>query len=186
MVLQREPDFAALPPTVPARVTQALRVCLRKDPRQRAGDIRDVRLALEGAFETAAPPTIASATSPDARWTRAAAVRLAVASAVVASTIVGAGVWVLPRTPPATALQAARLAIALPDDQRFADLNNPALAVSPQGTLVAYAAQSGGRQQLHVRAIDGIESRALRAPTGPPIRSSRPTGSGSAFSRRES
>jgi serine/threonine protein kinase len=54
-VLQREPDFDALPPMVPARVTQAIRVCLRKDPKQRAGDIRDVRLALEGAFETAAP-----------------------------------------------------------------------------------------------------------------------------------
>ena len=51
-VLQREPDFDALPPSVPARVRQALRVCLRKDPKQRAGDIRDVRLALEGAFET--------------------------------------------------------------------------------------------------------------------------------------
>src|SRR5688572_6889490 len=50
-VLQREPDFDLLPPSVPARVRQALRVCLRKDPKQRAGDIRDVRLALEGAFE---------------------------------------------------------------------------------------------------------------------------------------
>jgi serine/threonine protein kinase len=39
-VLQREPDFDALPPTVPARVSQALRVCLRKDPKQRAG-VRD-------------------------------------------------------------------------------------------------------------------------------------------------
>jgi len=39
-VLQREPDFDALPPSVPARATQALRVCLRKDPKQRAGDIR--------------------------------------------------------------------------------------------------------------------------------------------------
>src|SRR4029079_16752771 len=37
-VLQREPDFDALPSSVPARVTQAIRVCLRKDPKQRAGD----------------------------------------------------------------------------------------------------------------------------------------------------
>ena len=54
-VLQREPDFDALPPTVPARVSQTLRVCLRKDPKQRVGDIRDVRLALEGAFDVVAP-----------------------------------------------------------------------------------------------------------------------------------
>ena len=53
-VVEREPDFDALPRSVPPRVRQALRVCLRKDPKQRVGDIRDVRLALEGAFEDAA------------------------------------------------------------------------------------------------------------------------------------
>jgi serine/threonine protein kinase len=57
-VLQREPDFDALPPSVPPRVVQTIRVCLRKDPKQRTGDIRDVRLALEGAFETGGSPTI--------------------------------------------------------------------------------------------------------------------------------
>src|SRR6266540_3922532 len=72
-VLQREPDFDALPPTVPARVRQALRVCLRKDPKQRAGDIRDVRLALEGAFETTVPGTAAPAPAiqPRPLWKRA-------------------------------------------------------------------------------------------------------------------
>ena len=63
-VLQREPDFDALPPSVPARVGQVIRVCLRKDPKQRVSDIRDVRLALEGAFETAAPQTAAPAGVP--------------------------------------------------------------------------------------------------------------------------
>ena len=41
--------------------------CLQKDPKQRVGDIRDVRLALEGAFETAVPQTAAPATSPSTR-----------------------------------------------------------------------------------------------------------------------
>jgi serine/threonine protein kinase len=54
-ILQREPDFDALPSALPGRIRQALRVCLRKDPKQRAADIRDVRLALERAFDTAAP-----------------------------------------------------------------------------------------------------------------------------------
>jgi serine/threonine protein kinase len=47
-VVRLEPQWDALPPAVPARVSQALRLCLRKDPKQRVGDIRDVRLALEG------------------------------------------------------------------------------------------------------------------------------------------
>ena len=35
-VLQREPDFDLMPPSVPSRVRVALRLCLQKDLRQRA------------------------------------------------------------------------------------------------------------------------------------------------------
>ena len=62
-VLEREPDFDALPATVPPRVRQALRVCLQKDPKQRAHDIADIRMALEGAFETVAATTTSAASS---------------------------------------------------------------------------------------------------------------------------
>ncbi len=87
-ILQREPDFDALPPTVPARVSQVLRLCLRKDAKQRVGDMRDVRLALEGAFETAVPQTDAALRAPFRGTT------LAWAVAVVA--IVAAGALALP------------------------------------------------------------------------------------------
>jgi serine/threonine protein kinase len=54
-VVRLEPNFDALPADVPARVRRVLQLCLRKDLRQRAQAMGDVRLALEGAFETAAP-----------------------------------------------------------------------------------------------------------------------------------
>ncbi len=59
-VLQREPDYDALQGVVPPRVTQVLRLCVRKDPKQRVGDMCDVRLALEGARDIpgAARPTV--------------------------------------------------------------------------------------------------------------------------------
>ena len=53
-VLKTEPDWSRLPATVPARVRQVIRACLQKDAKQRLGDMQDVRLALEGAFETPA------------------------------------------------------------------------------------------------------------------------------------
>ena len=37
----------------------------------------------------------------------------------------------------------------------------PAVAISPAGTHIAYVASSGGREQLHVRAIDSLEAKAL-------------------------
>ena len=49
-VLRKEPAWEALPAETPAELRQALRVCLTKDPKRRARDIADVRLAIDGAF----------------------------------------------------------------------------------------------------------------------------------------
>ena len=186
-VMKSEPSWQSLPSHVPAHLVRLIRQCLVKDPRQRIRDMGDVRLALEGAFETTAAPTV-TPTSPDRRWTRTAAFRLAAAAAVVAAVGAGGAVWMLSRTTPAPTAPIARLAMTLPDDQRFGALNldHPALAVSPQGTLVVYVGVTSGREQLYVRAIDGVESKALREPSRPPIRSSLQMESGSASSRRES
>jgi eukaryotic-like serine/threonine-protein kinase len=89
-VLQREPDFDAPPSTVPARVSQTLRVCLRRDPKRRAGDIRDVRLALEGAFETAAPQTAAL---PAVAAPRSVVARARPAVAAVLVVALGIALW---------------------------------------------------------------------------------------------
>ena len=58
-VIEREPDWARLPATLSPALRTYIRRCLQKDPRQRVQAIGDVRLALEGAFETAVPQTAA-------------------------------------------------------------------------------------------------------------------------------
>src|SRR5262249_30912577 len=45
-ILEREPDWSALPEATPPRVREVLRRCLRKDVDDRPRDIRDVRLEL--------------------------------------------------------------------------------------------------------------------------------------------
>ncbi|HZE19244.1 MAG TPA: protein kinase, partial [Candidatus Angelobacter sp.] len=45
-ILEREPDWSALPPSTPAPVREVLRRCLRKEVEERPRDIRDVRLGL--------------------------------------------------------------------------------------------------------------------------------------------
>jgi eukaryotic-like serine/threonine-protein kinase len=152
-VLQREPDFDALPPTVPARVSQALRLCLRKDPKQRVGDIRDVRLAMEGAFETKVPGTATAppAIQPRPLWRRALPV---VAAAVVASTMVGAAAWTLKPMPP---LAISRFTFALPEGQQLGVVNSQSLALSPDGTRLVYVANS----QLYLRSMSDLEARPI-------------------------
>ena len=46
-VLEREPDWSALPPLTPAPVRRVLRRCLTKDAKQRLRDIGDARIELE-------------------------------------------------------------------------------------------------------------------------------------------
>ena len=59
-VMKSDLNVKTLPPALPANVRTALRRCLEKDPSQRIRDIGDVRLAMEGAFET----TVGAATEP--------------------------------------------------------------------------------------------------------------------------
>ena len=61
-VLKMEPAWERLPAEVPARIRQVLRACLQKNAKQRIGDVQDVRLALEGAFETTVAGTACSGT----------------------------------------------------------------------------------------------------------------------------
>jgi eukaryotic-like serine/threonine-protein kinase len=46
-ILERSPDWSALPPATPSIVTRLLRRCLEKDPRKRLRDIGDARFDLE-------------------------------------------------------------------------------------------------------------------------------------------
>ena len=53
-VLAREPDWTRLPSNLSPALGTYIRRCLEKNPKQRIADAQDMRLALEGAFDTAA------------------------------------------------------------------------------------------------------------------------------------
>ena len=59
-VVRAEPDWTLLPPGLPPTLVVYLKRCLQKDPKQRIPDMAAMRLALEGAFDTAAPHTTTS------------------------------------------------------------------------------------------------------------------------------
>ena len=64
-VVRSEPQWDALPDTISPSLRVFVRRCLHKDVKQRVGDIRDVRLALEGAFDVShAPPPRGRLTAP--------------------------------------------------------------------------------------------------------------------------
>jgi len=153
-VIEREPDFDVLPSSVPERIRPALRVCLRKDPKHRASDIRDVRLAIEGAFDTSASSVAGGITTPPSMSWRGVAVN-ALWLAVGAVTA-GAGVWIATRpSPPAV----TRLMITTPPSVAFTmDGNTRDLAITRDGSRIVYVGSNGAQSVLVRRSVDNVEA----------------------------
>ena len=145
-VVRLDPQWDALPATVPARISQVLRACLQKDPKRRMGDMQSVRLALEGAFESAAPHTTATATPP--RGGRAWMV--AVGSSLLTALVVSAGTMFFRTEAPR--LPSMRFEITQPTTP-----NPVQFSVSPDGRYVVSVAGTEKGVALWLRALDGSE-----------------------------
>jgi serine/threonine-protein kinase len=161
-VLTREPDWSALPAETPRPVRTLLRRCLEKDRARRLADIADARLEIDeaqallaaGEATTTLVPAAAAAAAPArsqvptlAAWT-AAAVSLAAAATVLL-------LWAPWRVPPPAAI--VRFPVVLPPDQTLSRPADRQIAISPDGTRVAYVAN----RQLYLRSMTDLEPRPV-------------------------
>jgi Tol biopolymer transport system component len=155
-VLRGEPDWARLPATLSPALGTYIRRCLHKDQRQRIHDIADVRLALEGAFETDPPQTTAPAPTAAPRGRLAWMIALGIAAVVIAALAVPALRHLReapPFEPPVT-----RFTIAPPDGATVTS----APMISPDGSRVVFA----GGGALFVRPLDALAAQRLPATEG--------------------
>ncbi len=69
-ILERDPDWSALPPTTPPAIRRLLLRCLTKDPKQRLRDIGDARIEINAIDEVlpGAAENTALAARPERRW----------------------------------------------------------------------------------------------------------------------
>jgi Tol biopolymer transport system component len=160
-ILSREPDWAALPETTPPAVRRMLQRCLERDPRQRPGDIGDVRHELDRVLVDLRGPTVARPTvATPARDGRGAQRWVSAAAGVALILLVGGGAAfvVLRQTAPP-------LAVAEPALQ-LTDFNDSAIqpAVSPDGRMVTFmrggffGTSSGGQTvQIYVKLLPNGE-----------------------------
>ena len=158
-ILQREPDLDALPPAVPARVVQVLRLCLRKDPKQRAGDIRDVRLALEGAFDSPAVAGQANA-APVIHRSRE---RIAWAAFGIASlAALALAVVAFGRTPALESKSPVRLQALLPDGFATSGVNGGWAQIAPDASALLMTGTAG----LWLRSLESGETTLIPETSG--------------------
>ncbi len=140
-VIDREPDWTALPDNTPPILAGFLRQCLEKNPKRRVRDIGDVGLAMAGAFASSVRPAGGDAHAAHRLrvWQRPAA---AVSMALALMAVAAAASWSVTRPAPSAV---SRFDMNVPDDERL-DANargRHALAISPDGRFVAYVTVPG-------------------------------------------
>jgi serine/threonine-protein kinase len=153
-VLRAPVELDALPSDIPPRVRQVVTACLQRDPRQRLHDIGDVRLALDGAFDT--PPSADPVAPPPQRaprfWQRPVpmaigALGLAVAAAAVAWTV----------QPSPASRDVVRFDVVVPSGLSFRQTGRTVMALSRDGRRLVYNLQDG----LHLRDMSALEERVI-------------------------
>ena len=152
-VLKSEPDWTKLPASVPPLARLAIERCLQKNRANRISDVSGVSFALSDQALAVAVPEAPSRHRPR-QWIPLLAV---IASAAV---IVGA-VWM--RRPVASPAPVTRFSFSLPDGQAFSDVFFPSVAISPDGTQIAYMAN----QRLYVRGISDLTIRPIAGSESP-------------------
>jgi serine/threonine-protein kinase len=171
-VLEREPDWQALAPTTPTAVRALLQRCLQKDKDRRFRDIGDARIEIEEALsETSAPTHDLSETKATARVSKGGSSvrqrRVILAGVICVIVVVGLLILAglnLKRSP--VPLAVSRFTITLPAGQQL-DLQFPLLAISPDGTRLAYVARNGNSPaQIYIRAMDSLDAKALPGTEG--------------------
>jgi serine/threonine protein kinase len=162
-ILMREPDWSALPLEVPAQIRTLLRRCLQKEPGRRLHHVADVRVELEDALTEPSAPVSAIAPQVGAltSWMRAL-------PWTVAALALGVAAWTLwsrPGLPTSAGQSVLRLEISLPAGVELFTASPRPVAISPDGTRLAFVGVRGGSRQVY----------CARSTSSRPCRSEVPT-----------
>jgi serine/threonine protein kinase/Tol biopolymer transport system component len=154
-VLKDEVDLDELPPEMPRSLRRLIGRCLRKKPKRRLQAIGDARVVLEDFLadpESLVTPPIeaASVTHRSSLWPWGVAMGLA---AILATVVALA---FLSSEPQQRMTQSSLLA---PEGGQLRAENG--LALSPDGSALAFVAEKDNSTQLWIRGMDGLSARPL-------------------------
>jgi serine/threonine-protein kinase len=161
-ILERQPTpIAELQPLTPPALGRIVRTCLEKDPENRFHTAHDLWLQLQwieegGSAAGVAAPVIATRK----RRNHLLTATLVLAAAALAS----AATWWL-KPAPAAAQPVGRFAIPLAEGQAFTRIGRRVVAISPDGTTIAYIAN----KQIFIRRLHDLEPVAVRGTDVDPL-----------------
>ncbi len=183
-LIEREPDWSALPPDTAPEMRRLLERCLTKDAKARLRDIGEARVTMDEVIARPATTTTVAAalvatsalapvsaghpTRERAIWAAAGFALAALAATILFWTLTGPGA-----SPRSTSMPVKRLTITLPDGEPLAlakfgplGVGRTAVALSPDGSQLVYVAERNGKAQLYLRALSQFDAKPLAGTEG--------------------
>ena len=168
-ILEIDPaPISSLQPMTPPALDRVVKKCLAKEPEKRwqaASDVCDeLKWIAEGGSQIASMPA-SQKKEKHALGQRELLLGLAalLLVAVIASLVTK---FLKPSSAPSPQ-QVSRVTITLPPGRQLAGMDAaPSVAISPDGSHLAYVARQGSAQQIYLRAMDRIEAGPITETDG--------------------
>jgi serine/threonine-protein kinase len=143
-VIRDDPNWSALPQAVPPRIRDLVKRCLCKDVRQRLQAIGDARIAIEEVQSgVAAPDLMPAPVAADAGRVSAWIRTMPWALAAILAIALAAALILIPSRTRQLSGPVMHLTLAAQAHHEEADRRGSAVAISQDGTRVAYVAMQG-------------------------------------------
>ena len=157
-IIERDPDFTALPPRTPQAILKLLRRTLEKDRKRRLADVSDARIEIDDALAGTPPETSAAVAS-------GASVREGIVWALGATAVLAIGVLAIPAT------LYFRRVVPEPMVTRLDVVTSPttdpfSFALSPDGRQLVFVANGENGSQLWLRPLDQVQAQPLAGTAG--------------------
>lgn len=163
-IINQEPDWKARPAGLDPRIPKLVDRCLRKDRRKRLRDIGDARNEIEEIASAPAGVSASASVAPAARGI-SRPLTVGMIGVAIGGLVAGAVVW--NSRPVRESGAPMRFAITLPADQSPSGRGDRVVALSPDGSRLAYTANG----QLFLREMGEMGTVPIRGtdvnPWGP-------------------
>jgi eukaryotic-like serine/threonine-protein kinase len=166
-ILESEPpSMASLQPMTPPALDRVVRKCLAKEPEKRwqaASDVCDeLKWIAEGGSQAGLAPT---AVAKGMRLPGRPGMIAGAGALLLVAVIASLAAW--NRKSSAPLQPVGRFVVTLPAVQELGVMNGSAshaVAISPDGTHIAYIAMQNGTMGLYLRASDSLEAKLVSGP----------------------
>ena len=160
-VIRADVSWESLPRDLAPGLATYLRRCLDKDPTRRVRDMGDVRLAMDGAFDTPAAMSPAPAAVPQLQlWQRPIP---AVVGGLALLVVGGSAIWAtISNRAPLPTQPVARFEIPFRPDESLTGTGRHAVSLSADGQQLVYTTSNG----LSLRSLGEVTPTLLRGTDG--------------------